>query len=779
MGTKILGSAFGDFKAYFEYETSSTNTTYSIKVTDAGMYQSCTYSSYPWKTTMEATNYSDRSGTDATATLGKGYHSILEEDKTYSYKRKTSAYTVTIKATTKKNVSGGSSGSVSKTFTVPALTKYTISYNANGGSGAPGATYKYYGIAAALSSTKPTRIGYTFLGWSTSPSATSATWSAGGSYTTNASDTLYAVWKANTYTVTFNANGGTNGTVTSKTKTYDKAMTLPTAAESPTKQYHNFLGWSTSPSATSATWSAGGTYSTNITSDTTLYAVWEEAYVPATMSQPLAIRVNGNNAEDDEGLYGRVSFTWAHGTMEGANVTPTSIVVYVRKTGTSTWYQAYKVTNPTATSINTGKFQCNGEAISTESQYDIKVILTDAYNSDNPLTATTFISKAQFTIDVNAAGDSVSIGEAASDDESELFNVAWDSRFKGNTEMQGTLGMGGQVKTSFKSSVAMGSYGAQASTVEGLVDELRFSSGVMGSASIVTPYTKGNVTISGGWYNYIYVPHRTGGLNGGEHGDNHKYGTLLLFGMTVGGENYRIRVASGAIAEVARVFDSSSDSLAISSLTVNGVPTKGNNIYYSNGTCIASVYYDSSEDVYYLRPPSSERKVVLGGSGYPFQRVYTKGLTVSESKIVCKPTYDGTTTYATNVYVGTTGIFSRTTNTSSRTIKHDVKELSNEDLKAENLYDLEVVQFKYNDGIITDEEDARFGKTLPGFLIEDMDQKYPIAVDKPSSDVKEWSWNAKYLIPPMLNLIQEQHEEIKSMKAEIEELKTITKPLME
>lgn len=767
MGTKILGSAFGDFKAYFEYETSSTNTTYTIKVINAGFYQSCTYAAYPWKTTMTATSYDSRSGTDATANTDKGYHSVLEDDKSYIYTKKTSPYTVTIKATTKKNISGGSSGSVSKTFTVPALTKYTISYNANGGSGAPSATYKYYGIAAALSSTKPTRIGYTFLGWSTSPSATSATWSAGGSYTTNASDTLYAVWKANTYTVTFNANGGTNGTVTSKTKTYDKAMTLPTAAESPTKQYHNFLGWSTSPSATSATWSAGGTYSTNITSDTTLYAVWEEAYVPATMSQPLAIRVNGNNAEDDEGLYGRVSFTWAHGTMEGANVTPTSIVVYVRKTGTSTWYQAYKVTNPTATSINTGKFQCNGEAISTESQYDIKVILTDAYNSDNPLTATTFISKAQFTIDVNAAGDSVSIGEAASDDESELFNVAWDSRFKGNTEMQGTLGMGGQVKTSFKSSVAMGSYGTAVSTIPDLVAELRYSSGAMGSVSIGTVYTNGNVTISTGWYNFIYSPHRNGGLNGAANGDNHNYGTLLLFGMTVGGANYRIRVAGGAIAEVARVLDSSSDSLAISNLTVDDVPTKGNSIYHSNDTCIASVYYDSSEDVYYLRPPSSNLKVVLGGSSYPFQRIYTKGLTVSDSKIVCKPTYDGTTTYATNVYVGTTGIFSRTTNTSSRTIKHDIKELSNEDLKAENLYNLDVVQFKYDDGIITDKEDARYGKDLVGFIIENMDEVYPIAVDKPGDDVKEWSWNPQYLIPPIVKLIQDLHKEVEKLKGKV------------
>ena len=109
--------------------------------------------------------------------------------------------------------------------------------------------------------------------------------------------------------------------------------------------------------------------------------------------------------------------------------------------------------------------------------------------------------------------------------------------------------MTGQLKTSFKESVAMGSYGASASTVDGLVTELRYSSGCMGSASISTTYTKGSVTIGTGWYNFIYSPHRSGGANGAASGDNCNYGNLLLMGMTVSGA-YLIRVASAAIQEV-------------------------------------------------------------------------------------------------------------------------------------------------------------------------------------------------------------------------------------
>jgi uncharacterized repeat protein (TIGR02543 family) len=80
----------------------------------------------------------------------------------------------------------------------------SISYNANGGSGAPSAssgTRYLYGTGSTsnpsitLSSTVPTRSGYKFRGWSTSSSATSASYSAGSAYTFSASKTLYAVWK--------------------------------------------------------------------------------------------------------------------------------------------------------------------------------------------------------------------------------------------------------------------------------------------------------------------------------------------------------------------------------------------------------------------------------------------------------------------------------------------------------------------------------------------------------------------------------------------------------
>lgn len=162
-------------------------------------------------------------------------------------------------------------------YTKTMAQTYTISYNANGGSNAPASQTKVHGVTLTLSSTIPYRFNYEFLGWSASSSATTATYAAGGSYTGNASVTLFAVWKYKpaTYTVGYDANGGT-GAPGRQTKTYGVTLTLTTIQ--PTRRNYLFLGWSKDRNATSASYTAGGSYTDN--SDVTLYAVWR--YDPET-----------------------------------------------------------------------------------------------------------------------------------------------------------------------------------------------------------------------------------------------------------------------------------------------------------------------------------------------------------------------------------------------------------------------------------------------------------------------------------------------------------------
>ena len=74
----------------------------------------------------------------------------------------------------------------------PAAATYTVSYDANGGSGAPSSQTKYQGYPLTLSSTTPTRAGYRFDGWNTNASGTGTSYSAGGAYTADSGVTLYA-----------------------------------------------------------------------------------------------------------------------------------------------------------------------------------------------------------------------------------------------------------------------------------------------------------------------------------------------------------------------------------------------------------------------------------------------------------------------------------------------------------------------------------------------------------------------------------------------------------
>ena len=88
----------------------------------------------------------------------------------------------------------------------------------------------------------------------------------------NATVKLYAKWTANTYTVTYKANGGT-GTTNQSTHSYDTEKALSSNAFS--RNDYTFLGWSTDSSATIATYSNGQKVSTlAISGEVVLYAVW-------------------------------------------------------------------------------------------------------------------------------------------------------------------------------------------------------------------------------------------------------------------------------------------------------------------------------------------------------------------------------------------------------------------------------------------------------------------------------------------------------------------------
>lgn len=171
--------------------------------------------------------------------------------------------------------------SASDTYSIPwqynYYKQYTITFNKNDGTNTVWSTnYIYADSMTATMASAPTRIDYTFQGWSTSSSATSG-YSAGSSVSVSGSTTFYAVWKRNTITVTYNANGGSGGPG-SQTVNTNSSFNI-NGSNFPTKSNYIFKGWSTSSSAKIAAYKKGATpsISTN-TSNITYYAVWWPAF---------------------------------------------------------------------------------------------------------------------------------------------------------------------------------------------------------------------------------------------------------------------------------------------------------------------------------------------------------------------------------------------------------------------------------------------------------------------------------------------------------------------
>lgn len=311
-----------------------------------------------WGVGIKGTNeISGHSGTGyLSSSPGSTWTTVKTVSGTKTYTGSTSSQSKTFGATAYGTTvngygSAGGSISVSHTETIPALLSYTITYNANGGSGAPSKQTKYYGKDLKISTTKPTRSGYTFKGWALS-SGGSVYYTPGSTCGQNKSLTLYAVWKAITYTVSYNGNtpsgAGTPTSIpSSQTKTYGKTLTL--SKTEPKLTNYSFLGWATSASG-SIKYQPGGSYTSN--SAVTLYAKWEKVSYDITFNKNTTDTVNNfpSNVTDRTSNYSfnttptRSKYIFVGWGTSATSTSPTYKVgdTYTKKTNI-TLYAIWKV----------------------------------------------------------------------------------------------------------------------------------------------------------------------------------------------------------------------------------------------------------------------------------------------------------------------------------------------------------------------------------------------------------------------------------------------------
>lgn len=311
---------------------------------------------------------------------------------------------------------------VSLSVAVPAWTSYTIKYDANGGTGAPSSQTKWYGQTLKLSTTKPTRTGYTFAGWSLAASGAVA-YSAGGNYTSNASTTLYAVWTPVTYTVTYNANGGT-GAPSNQTKTYGKTLTLSNTI--PTKTDYVFKGWGTSASSTTVSYTAGGSYTGN--TNITLYAIWAIGYTKPRITNLVVTRAKWDSSANvyrpnDEGTYILIQFDWA------TDKDITGIYIEDKKQSDSSWYGGSIKASGTSGSVNVGIKSGASLDFDPDFSYQIRITVSDSSGATVILRT---VSSMVLPIDVRVGGKGMAIGKTAETDG--LCDIGFMTKFTGGIQ---------------------------------------------------------------------------------------------------------------------------------------------------------------------------------------------------------------------------------------------------------------------------------------------------------------------------------------------------------
>ena len=156
---------------------------------------------------------------------------------------------------------------------------YTVNYNGNGADGGSTVSSTHsYDTSSALSKNGFTRTGFNFVGWSSSMKG-DAKYADGASVTNlsalnGATIDLYAVWKLNTYTISYDGNGATSGNTAPTACSYNTDAKI--AANGYLRTGYSFSGWATEKGG-KVVYKAGDTVK-NLTAENgatvTLYAVW-------------------------------------------------------------------------------------------------------------------------------------------------------------------------------------------------------------------------------------------------------------------------------------------------------------------------------------------------------------------------------------------------------------------------------------------------------------------------------------------------------------------------
>ncbi len=226
---------------------------------------------------------------------------------------------------------------------------------------------------------------------------------------------------------------------------------------------------------------------------------------------------------------------------------------------------------------------------------------------------------------------------------------------------------------------------------------------------------------------------------------------------------YQGYVINGLIAAVRVLANNAQSAANTAQSTANSANTNANNrLPKSGGTISGNLDIEGKLNLL-------QKISILNGLTDINENIYLNAGSIRSQYMYTNDTVSNNA----NLYITSNGWLRRTTNTSSQRYKKDIKDIKNEELNPEKLYNLKIKQFKYKKEFQPNKADARYDETLIGFIAEDVADVYPIAadyeIDKDGNKIVE-NWNERYIIPAMLQLIQNQKKEIDDLKERVSKL---------
>ena len=170
---------------------------------------------------------------------------------------------------------------------------YSVIFNGNSSDGGSMTDQSVdFDQTISLNNNSYTRTGYTFSGWNTAGNGSGTPYSDGGNYTHTLAGimTLYAQWTANSYSIIFDGNGATGGSMTDLPVDYDETLTLTSLGYTHSTLY--FAGWNTVDVGTGTSYSDADSYTHTTDGDITLYAQWS-SFTTATFTNAGAAGASG------------------------------------------------------------------------------------------------------------------------------------------------------------------------------------------------------------------------------------------------------------------------------------------------------------------------------------------------------------------------------------------------------------------------------------------------------------------------------------------------------